>query len=98
MTHHELHVAGARGLGAGGRDLLREVRGGEDLLGERDAVVLEKDELQTSGNGRVVVHQATHRSDHLDDQLGHVVAWSRLCEPSANAFHTCRKLTLPALK
>ena len=88
MTHHELHVAGAGGLGAGGRDLLREVRGGEDLLGERDAVVLEEDELQAPGDGRVVVHHAAHRRDHFDDQLGHVVARSGLREPNAIAGHT----------
>ena len=34
------------GLGAGGGDLLGQVGGGDDLLGEGDAVVLQEDDLE----------------------------------------------------
>jgi hypothetical protein len=42
----ELHVAGAGGFHARGRNLLGEVGGGNDHLGEADIVVGEEDDLQ----------------------------------------------------
>jgi len=38
-VHAELHIARAGGLLAGGRDLLGQVGGGDDFLGERHTVV-----------------------------------------------------------
>ena len=38
-VHHELHVARAAGLVAGGRDLLGDVAGRDQPLGERDGVI-----------------------------------------------------------
>ena len=38
-VERELHVAGARGFLAGGRDLFGQVGGGDQLLGEADVVV-----------------------------------------------------------
>ena len=56
----ELHVAGAGGLRAGGGDLLREVGGGDDDLGQADAVVRQEDDLQPVADQRVGVdHLAT---------------------------------------
>ena len=45
-VHHELHVAGAAGLLAGSGDLLAQFAGGHKLLGQRDPVVLQKDDLE----------------------------------------------------
>ena len=41
-VHHELHVARAAGLVAGGRDLVGDVAGGDQPLGERDVVLGQK--------------------------------------------------------
>ena len=77
-THLELHVAGAGRLGAGGGDLLGQVGGRDDLLGERHAVVLQVHAAQLLADDRVVVHHAPHVVEQLDDQLRHVVAGGRL--------------------
>jgi hypothetical protein len=70
----ELHVAGARGLLAGGGDLLREVGAGNDLLGQRDAVVGQEGDLEPAADARVVIDVVARRVDRADDVLGHVVA------------------------
>jgi hypothetical protein len=44
--HNEFHIGGARGLGAGSRDMLGEVSRGDDNLGIGDAVVLQEDDLE----------------------------------------------------
>ena len=77
-VYHEFHVARARCLGARSGDLLREVGSGEDLLGQRDPIVLEEDELESPSNDRVRIHHAAHRGNQLDDQLRHVVSGRRL--------------------
>ena len=38
-VHHEFHVARAAGFVAGGRNLVRDVAGGDQALGERRAVL-----------------------------------------------------------
>ena len=46
--HHELHVAGAAGFVTGGRDLFGNVARRNQPLGHRDAVVGQKNDLQSS--------------------------------------------------
>ena len=53
-VQRELHVAGARGLGAGGGDLLRQIGARHDHLGHRDAVVRHEHHLQPVVEPRVV--------------------------------------------
>ena len=77
-VQHELHVAGARGLGAGGRDLLAQVGGRDDLLGKRHAVVLQVDHLELVADDGVVVDHVADGADQSDDVLGHVVAGGSL--------------------
>jgi hypothetical protein len=54
--HNEFHVGGARGLGAGCRDMLGEVSCGDDNLGIGDAVVLQEDDLEEVVDRPVVVY------------------------------------------
>ena len=51
-VQRELHVAGAGGFHARGRNLLRQVGGGNDHLGEADIVVGEEGDLQPAGDRR----------------------------------------------
>ena len=82
-AHLELHVSGSGSLSSGCRDLLREVGGRHDLLGQRDSVVLQEDELELVTDVGVVVDHLSHTVEQLDDLLGHVVARS--------SFATCRR-------
>ena len=45
-VERQLHVAGAGGFDAGGRDLLGQVGRGHDHLGQRDVVVRQEDDLE----------------------------------------------------
>ena len=46
--HHEFHVAGAAGLVAGGRDLVRDIGRGDQPLGQRNAVIGQEHHLETA--------------------------------------------------
>ena len=74
----ELHVAGAGGFHAGGRDLLGEVGGGNDHLGEADIVVGQEHDLELAADRGIVVDDLRDVVDQLDDQLGVAVARRRL--------------------
>jgi len=80
--YHELHVAGARRLSAGGRQLFTEVRSWNDLLGQSDTVVLQVDDTQLGADLRVVVDSTSHVVEQLDYQLRHHVPRSRLTAPT----------------
>ena len=73
LTYHKLHVAGSGGLSAGRGDLLGEVGGGHDLLGQGDTVVLQEDDLELVADVGVVVHHLGHPVEQLDDLLGSVI-------------------------
>jgi len=73
-VHHELHVAGPRGLGARGRDVLAELGGGDDDLGVGDAVVGQEDDLEQAFGLVVVVEDVGDFVDELDDVFGGDVA------------------------
>ena len=77
-VHHELHVAGAAGLLAGGGDLLAHLAGGHQLLRQRDPVVLQKHHLQLIAADRVVVDLIRQGVDEADDPLGHCIPRRRL--------------------
>jgi hypothetical protein len=74
----ELHVAGARGLGAGGGDLLGEIGRGDDGLGQRDAVVGQEDELEPVAHARVAVDHPGDVVRQADDVLGRHIGRGRL--------------------
>ena len=86
-VQRELHVAGARGLGAGGGDLLRQVGAGHDELGHRHAVVRHEHHLQPAAQARVVVDHLADVVDQPDDLLGHVVARRGLAGEDHGARH-----------
>ena len=73
-VHHELHVAGAAGLLAGGGDLLTDLAGGHEDLGQGDAVVLQEHHLEPIFAQRVAVDLVGQGVDEVDDALGHGVA------------------------
>ena len=73
-VHHELHVAGAAGLLAGGRDLLGHLRGGHEHLGGGDTVVRQEIHLQLPAADGVGIHIGRERAQQLDDALGRRVA------------------------
>ena len=73
-VHHELHVAGAAGLLAGGRDLLGHLCGGHEHLGGGDAVVRQEVHLQPAAADGVGIHIGRERAQQLDDALGHSIA------------------------
>ena len=77
-VHHELHVARAAGLVTGGRDLLRDVTGRDELLGDRDTVVRHEDHSDTPMHRGVAVNGARDVIDELDDELGEVIGWRGL--------------------
>ena len=54
-VHHELHVARAAGLVTGGRDLVGDIAGGDQPLGERDVVLGQEQDLEPAAHQRVAV-------------------------------------------
>mmetsp|Transcript_1099 Transcript_1099/g.3058 ORF Transcript_1099/g.3058 Transcript_1099/m.3058 type:complete len:928 (+) Transcript_1099:706-3489(+) len=86
-VHLELHVGGARRLGAGSGDVLRQLRAGDDGLGERDVVVGQEVQAQVVLGVGVVVDLLAHRVDQADDALGHVVRGRGLAADDAHARH-----------
>src|SRR5690606_2243572 len=83
----ELHVAGAGGFHAGGGNLLGQVRGGDDHLGQADVVVGQEDHLELAAQGGVVVDGAGDVVGQLDDQLGLVIAGRRLAGEDLHPRH-----------
>src|SRR5690606_37394995 len=86
-VQRELHVAGARRLDAGGRDLLGKIGRRHHDLGKRDVVIGYEDDLQKAAHGRVVVDDAGDVVGQLDDQLGVVIARRRLAGKELDARH-----------
>ena len=69
-VHHELHVAGAGGFLARGRDLLGEVCCGIDQLAVLDVEVRDERHLESAVDVRVVVDRLGDGVDQPDHQLG----------------------------
>ena len=77
-VEHQLHVAGAGSLGAGRRNLLGNVGGGDDVLGIGAVVVLDEDHLNLVSHGGIAVDHPGNPVDVADDGLGIHIAGSRL--------------------
>src|SRR3569832_2516550 len=90
----EFHIAGARGLGTGGGDLLGEIAGRDDHLRERYAVIGQKNHLELIADGGVVVDDIRDVVDELDDALGHRVTGRRLAGEDHRARHARRTAAL----
>jgi hypothetical protein len=60
-VQREFHVAGARGLLAGGRDLFGQVGGRDQPFGQRDVVVRQEHDLQLVARHRIGVNDPPHR-------------------------------------
>ena len=86
-VERQLHVAGAGSLHAGGGDLLGEIGGRNDHLGEADIVVGEEDDLQPSADIGIVVDDFGDIVDQLDDQLGVAIARRRLAGEDFHPRH-----------
>ena len=85
--HHELHVARSRRLHAREGDLLGDLGGRHDLLGERDAVVGKERDRELAARLRVGVDDAGDAVDEADDELRHVVPGGRLRREDELARH-----------
>ena len=83
--HHELHVGGAAGLVAGGRDLIGDIAGGNQPLRQGHAVVRQEDHLQPPGHRRVAVDRLRQVVDEFDDQLGEPIGRRRLAREEEGA-------------
>ena len=68
-VEHQLHVAGAGSLSTCGRDLLRDIRRGDDMLSVRAVVVLHEHHFQLVSHCRIVVDHPGHPVDIADDGL-----------------------------
>ncbi len=86
-VQRQLHVAGAGGFHARGRNLFGQVGGGNDHLREADIVVRQERDLQAPGDHRIVVDDVGDVVDQLDDQLGVAIARRRLAGEDFHARH-----------
>ena len=91
----ELHVAGARGLHAGGADLLGEVGAGDQDLGQADVVVRQEQDLQPLADRGSAFTTRGHVVDELDDQLGAQIGGGGLAgedlDPRRAGLRPCRR-------
>ena len=76
-VHHELHVAGAAGFVAGGRDLVGDIAGWDQPLGQRDAVFGQEHHFEPAAHRRIAVDRAGKIVDELDDELGQLIGRRR---------------------
>ena len=86
-VERELHIAGARCLGAGRGYLFGQVGCGDDALGQADAVVGDKHDLELVTHAGILIHRIGHIVDQLDDQLGHVVGRGRFAGEHDHTRH-----------
>mmetsp|Transcript_32717 Transcript_32717/g.82484 ORF Transcript_32717/g.82484 Transcript_32717/m.82484 type:complete len:471 (-) Transcript_32717:404-1816(-) len=91
-VHLELHVGRAGRLGAGSADVLRQLRGGDQRLGQRHVVVGDKHHLKEVADFGVVVDDITHGGDQAHDALGLEVGGVRLAAEDAHAWGDKRAL------
>ena len=97
-VERELHIAGARCLGAGRGYLFGQVGCGDDALGQADAVVGDKHDLELVTHAGILIHRIGHIVDQLNDQLGHVVRRGRFAgEHDHTRHHIGLRITQDAL-
>src|SRR5215469_15138571 len=83
--HHEFHIARAAGLVAGGRDLVGNVRSGDQPLRERNVVIGQEDHFETTACHRIAVDRAGQVIDQFYYQLGEVISGCRLASKEEGA-------------
>mmetsp|Transcript_32108 Transcript_32108/g.44513 ORF Transcript_32108/g.44513 Transcript_32108/m.44513 type:complete len:211 (-) Transcript_32108:1912-2544(-) len=76
--HGKLHVRGARGLGTGSRNLLRELSSRNYYFSSGHVIVGNEDNLQEVTNIRIVVDLGSNSVDKFDDLFGHGITCSSL--------------------
>ena len=90
-VHAELHVAGARGLFAGRRNLFGQIRRRVDALRVGDVEIREKYHFQPVADVGVAIDHLAHGRDQLDHQLGKVVSGRRLPAENERAGKDLRR-------
>ena len=83
-VQRQLHVAGARRLHPGGRDLLRQVGGRDDRFREAYIVVRQENHLQPVADHRIGVDHLRHIVRELDDELRPIVARAPPCRQKSS--------------
>ena len=68
-VHHELHVRGTGSFLTSHRDLLGNIRSRNDVLGGRDIVVVNENNLDAVIDIRIIVDQVGNGVNQLDDSL-----------------------------
>ncbi len=86
-VQRELHVAGAGGFHTRGGNLLGQIRGRNDHLGEADIVIRDEHHFEPADGVRVAVDDFGDVIDQLDDQLGIAIARCRLAGEDFDARH-----------
>ena len=86
-VERKLHVAGAGGFHAGGRNLLGQIGRRHDRLGKRGAVIGREHHLQPAADDRIVVHHLRDVIGELDDQLGAVIRGGGLAGEDLHPRH-----------
>ena len=77
-VHHELHVRGTGSFLTSHRDLLGDIRSRNDVLGGRDIVVVNENNLDAAIDIRIIVDQVGNGVNQLDDSLRANVAGGSL--------------------
>jgi len=75
-VHHEFHVAGATGLVASGGNLVGDVAGRNEVFGESDAIIREKENAETAADGGIGIDGVGEVVDELDDEFGKLIGGS----------------------
>ena len=99
-VRHELHVAGAGRLFAGGGNLLRKIGGRDDFFRERNPIIREEDHFEFPPDAFVGVDPGANDIDRTDDVLREVVARRGLRSEDEDARHQidCRILQDPPVE
>src|SRR6185369_7194896 len=65
--HHEFHVACAAGFISGSRNLVGNITGGDQSLGEGNAVIRKKHDFEPASYCRITGYASSHIVDELYD-------------------------------
>jgi hypothetical protein len=90
----QLHVAGSRCFGSGGRDLLAQIGGGNDLLRQRDAIVGYECHLDPLVGPRIAVDHSPDVVDQLNNLLREPIAGRGFSRENIGPRHSGLKVIL----
>lgn len=76
MVYHELHVARSRSFSACSGYLFTQIGSRDDLLGKRNSIVFEVNNLESISNDGIVVDHISDVIDQTDYLLGNMITWS----------------------